>query len=126
MGNDDSIGSPRRGHSGSLGAMSTPRRAITTALTAIALALAAASASAAAGGQRFQLYGHGTLTVEQPAQTSANMQLKAYLTPEDAAIAALPPLQEGGGFALIASVTTTALVCYADTIFRDDFDADGG
>jgi len=73
-----------------------------------------------------QLSGSGTLTVEQPAQTRADMRLKAYLMPKDAAIAALPPLQEGGGFALIASVTAQSLVCYADTIFRDDFDGDGG
>ena len=75
--------------------------------------------------QRFQLSGSGTLTLDQPVQKSGNLQLKAYLTSKDAALAALPPVQEGGGFALIASASSASLVCYNDTIFRDDFDGDG-
>jgi len=126
MGNDCSIGAPRRAHSGSLVARLPLQHAIATSLMVIAFVFAAATASAAAEELRFQLSGYGTLAFGRPPQTSADMQLKAYLTPKDAAIAALPPLQEGGGFALIASVTATSLVCYADTIFRDDFDADGG
>jgi len=121
-----SIGSHLRRRPGSFGEIAKPLHAIALALTGIACTSAAANAGVAADGQRFQLSGSGTLTVEQPAQTSADMRLKAYLLPKDAAIAALPPLQEGGGFALIASVKAQSLVCYADTIFRDDFDGDGG
>ncbi|KAB2899830.1 MAG: hypothetical protein DWB45_03855 [Xanthomonadales bacterium] len=32
------------------------------------------------------------------------------------------PLQEGSGFALIARLAVTPLVCYGDTIFRDGLD----
>jgi len=84
-----------------------------------------AHAGAVEAGQRFQLSGYGTISANPPPQKSMDFQLKAYLTPKDAAIAALPPLQEGGGFALIARATTPALVCYNDTIFRNDYDGDG-
>jgi hypothetical protein len=76
---------------------------------------------------RFQLAGSGTLAFDQPVQSDGLLRLKAYLTPADAALAASPPVQEDGNrFALMASATTQASVCYNDTIFRDDFDGDGG
>jgi hypothetical protein len=75
--------------------------------------------------QRFQLSGTGTLTPDQPVQKSGNIQLKAYLTSKDAALAALPPVQESSGFALMAKLAAKPSVCYNDTIFRDDFDGDG-
>jgi hypothetical protein len=71
------------------------------------------------------LAGSGTLSLDQSVQKSGNVQLKAYLTPSDAAISAPPLVQEGGGFALMAGLTAASLVCYNDTIFRDDFDGDG-
>jgi len=92
------------------------------AIFGAASAIAAESASA----RRFQLSGSATLTLDQPAQSDGIMRLKAYLTPKDAAIAVLPPVQEGGGFAMIARATSSVSVCYNDTIFRDDFDGDGG
>jgi hypothetical protein len=74
--------------------------------------------------QRFELSGSGTLVLDQPVQKNANLRLKAYMTPKDA-VAAIAPVQEGSGFALIASVSNAQSVCYNDTIFRDDFDGDG-
>ena len=35
-------------------------------------------------------------------------------------------MQEGGRFVLMARSMAVAQVCYNDTIFRDDFDGDGG
>ena len=84
-----------------------------------------ASAATAPEPPRFQLVGSGTLQFDQPVQQTGNVQLKAYLTPSDARNAASPSLQEGGGFALTANLSAASLVCYNDTIFRDDFDADG-
>ncbi|MDR3386215.1 MAG: hypothetical protein P4L92_04115 [Rudaea sp.] len=83
----------------------------------------AASATTASQPPRFQLVGSGTLTVDQPVLKNGNVKIKAHLTPSDAASA--PSVQEGGGFALIANLSAASLVCYNDTIFRDDFDGDG-
>lgn len=125
MRSDRSIGPRTRRPCDAFGAMSALWRAIATSVIAIAFASAAA-ANATADNQRFQLSGYGTLTVDQQSQENGNIRLRAYLTPKDAAIAASPPLQEGGHFAMIAGLTAQSLVCYADTIFRNDFDADGG
>jgi hypothetical protein len=73
----------------------------------------------------FQLSGPAELTPAQPVQKGASMELRARIEPGDAAVAALPPVQEGGGFALIARASVPALVCYNDTIFRNDYDGDG-
>jgi len=52
------------------------------------------------------------------------LRLNAVLTP--AAIpAGAPLLQSDGRFALRATLGAASLVCYADTIFRDNFDGDG-
>jgi len=91
----------------------------------VAVASFAAFATDASGQPRFELTGSGTLSLDQSVQKSGNVQLKAYLTPSDAAISASPPVQDGGGFALMAGLTAASLVCYNDTIFRDDFDGDG-
>jgi hypothetical protein len=81
----------------------------------------AASATSASDSQRFQLAGSGTLTLDQPLQKSGNVQLSAYLTPT----ALSPPTLEGGTFSLTALLSTSSLVCYNDTIFRDGFDGTG-
>jgi hypothetical protein len=83
------------------------------------------SAASPPDSPRFRLNGTGTLQLDQSVQKSGNVKLKAYLSPTDAAISASPPVQEGGGFALMASFAAASLVCYNDTIFRDDFDGDG-
>jgi hypothetical protein len=85
----------------------------------------AASATTASDPPRFQLAGSGTLQLDPLVQKSGNVQLKAYLTPNDAAISASLPAQEGGKFSLAALLSTSSLVCYNDTIFRDGFDGTG-
>jgi hypothetical protein len=90
-----------------------------------AFASFAASATSASELPRFRLVGVGTLTLDKPTLKSGNVHLKADLTPSDAAISSAPPAQEGGGYALMANLAAASLVCYNDTIFRDDFDGDG-
>ena len=85
----------------------------------------AAAATSGPGLQQYQLAGSGTLTLDQPTLKSTNVQIKAYLTPRDSALSASPPAQEGGRFSLTALLSTSSLVCYNDTIFRDGFDGTG-
>jgi hypothetical protein len=85
----------------------------------------AAFATSASELPRFQLVGTGTLTLDLPMLKSGNVQVKATLTPIDAAVVSSPPVQEGGRFALMADLSTASLVCYNDTIFRDGFDGTG-
>jgi hypothetical protein len=73
---------------------------------------------------RYELSGTGTLSRDAPVQQSNNLRLKAMLSPT-AIPADAPTLQSDGRFALNATLAAASLVCYADTIFRDDFDADG-
>jgi hypothetical protein len=89
------------------------------------IASLAASATSAAETPRFQLVGSGTLQLDQPGQKSGNVLLRAYSTPTGAAFAASQPMQEGGTFSLTALLSTSSLVCYNDTIFRDGFDGTG-
>ena len=73
---------------------------------------------------RFELSGSATLRPDPPILRSERLRLKAVLTP--AAIpAGAPLLQSDGRFALRATLGAASLVCYADTIFRDNFDGDG-
>jgi|SRR5450432_317844 len=74
---------------------------------------------------RFQLLGSGSLQLDQPVQKTGNLRLKAHLTPAGVALADSVPVQEGGVFALMASLAGASTACYNDTIFRDDFDGDG-
>ena len=90
-----------------------------------AVASFAALATGPSERPRFELAGSGTLTLDQSVQKSGSVQLKAYLTPSDAVTSASPRVQEDGGFSLSANLAATSLVCYNDTIFRDDFDGDG-
>jgi hypothetical protein len=98
--------------------------ACASAVTLGSLLIFATWAHAASDTPRFTLSGAGALSLER-VQRTATLELKANLTSPDAAVAALPPLQEGGGFALIARASGSASVCYNDTIFRDDYDGDG-
>ena len=94
-------------------------------LVAAAVACTPAFAANAPPAGRFRLSGTGTLRAGPAVQANAKLRLNATLLPVDAAIAASPPVQEDGRFALMASISATPLVCYNDTIFRDDFDGDG-
>ena len=74
---------------------------------------------------RFQLVGSSTLTLDQAVHRGGDLQIKAYLTSTETSSAASSPAQEGGRFSLNALLSTSSIVCYNDTIFRDDFDGDG-
>jgi len=74
--------------------------------------------------QRFELNGAGTLALDSPVQLSGAFRLRAALSPSGIA-AETPAIQSNGRFALSASLAAASLVCYSDTIFRDDFDDDG-
>ena len=52
------------------------------------------------------------------------MDVKAMLSASVAAPAA-PSIQSNFRFALSGTLAAASLVCYNDTIYRDDFDADG-
>jgi len=92
------------------------------------IAVTFASIAAANGtpdAQRFQLAGSGTLTLDQPVQKSADLRIKAYLSPGDFARSPSSSVLKGGRFALSATLATSSLVCFNDTIFRDSFDGTG-
>ncbi len=95
------------------------------ALVGVLLISGNTAAAATPDAQRFQLAGSGTLKPDQPLLKSGNVQLRAYLVPAGAAPAASTIVQAGGPFALSAILETASLVCFNDTIFRDDFDGDG-
>jgi hypothetical protein len=92
-----------------------------TALIAV-LALSAVHASAQPA--RFSIAGEGQQAVDAPAQSNDRFALKAQLAgPVDASTAL--STQAGDRFSLTALLSTSSLVCYNDTIFRDGFDGTG-
>jgi hypothetical protein len=88
------------------------------------IAPTAAFAAESASAHRYEIRGAGTLTLDAPRQSNGGLLLKAELSPP-----ATPPvhqtLQLNGRFALSATLAASSLVCFNDTIFRDDFDGDG-
>ena len=103
------------------------RHASRARVVAVAFVLIAANAAFAAEStvqHRFDLHGTGVLKPAVSAQRNGSLQLKATLSPAGAGNAA-PAMQSGGGFQMTAILITSSLVCYNDTIFRDDFDGDG-
>jgi hypothetical protein len=85
----------------------------------------AASESNAPVVPRFQLEGSGIVTVDQAVQKSATVQLRAFLTPDDAGEGATSNVVQGNRFAVSATLSAASLVCYNDTIFRDGFNGTG-
>lgn len=71
-----------------------------------------------------KLSGSAALKADQPQQHGGAFALKAYLTQQPAASTSAP-VQQGGAFAMIGKLAAVPLICYGDTIFRDDFDGDG-
>ena len=107
--------------------MRTQHRYLIDAGLAAILAIAANYTFAADAGaaHRYALHGAGTLQVEAPAQRGGSLSLRAALSPASVRTATPAPLA-GGRFALSASLGSEKPgICYSDTIFRDDFDADG-
>jgi hypothetical protein len=78
-----------------------------------------------AGRARFQLEGSGIATMNQSVQKSAHIQLRAFLTPDDAGEGTTSNVAQGERFAVSATFSAASLVCYNDTIFRDGFDGTG-
>jgi hypothetical protein len=85
--------------------------------------VSAVSAVEASSTQRFELSGSGTLTLDAPLQQTGSLRLKAALVPNRVAVER--PKLSAGSFALTATLAASSLVCYNDTIFRNDFDGDG-
>jgi hypothetical protein len=82
-----------------------------------------ASAADSTVPHRFVLTGSGTLALDAPVQQNGALRLKAMLSAATAQ--AWPVAQSDARFALTGTLAAVSLVCYSDTIFRDDFDADG-
>jgi len=102
------------------------RYRIDMALAAILTIATNSTFAADAGGtSRYALHGAGTLQVDAPAQRGGSLRLRATLSPASLQTAT-PALLASGRFALSATLGPDKPgICYSDTIFRDDFDADG-
>ena len=90
----------------------------------LAIAANCAFAADSTSAHRYQLDGAGTIALDTLVQYGGGLHLKATLSPSVPAIGT-PLLQSSGRFALTATLAAQSLVCYNDTIFRDDFDGDG-
>ncbi len=92
--------------------------------TALVAPLALSTVHAMAQAESFAIAGEGTLAMDAPAQTNGRFALKAQLvTPAD--LTASLAVRRGERFSLSALLSTSSLVCYNDTIFRDGFDGTG-
>ena len=92
----------------------------------LALLLAnAATAAESTTSHRFTLTGSAVLTHDQAALSDGTLSMRGYLMSKDAPSTAAI-VRDGGRFSIMAKVVAVAQVCYNDTIFRDDFDGDGG
>ena len=92
-----------------------------TILAAAATGAAAADPAPAAG--RFRLSGSASVLVTPPPQRAGPIELRASLSA--GAGAGGVRAQSGGSFELLATLTTSSLACYYDTIFRDAFEGSG-
>ncbi len=101
------------------------RTLVVAALVCAALLSGSASATDAAP-HRFSMRGAATITRDSPTLHGDTLSLRADLAPSNAALSSSAVVQDGGQFTLMANAVAVSLVCYNDTIFRDDFDGDGG
>ena len=74
-------------------------------------------------GDRARVRMAAKLTSTSAVQTGGSFVLTARLARNDSAQRA--PMHEGGAFKMTGALVAAPTVCYADTIFRDDFDGDG-
>ncbi len=74
---------------------------------------------------RFSVEGSASVTRDARVLAGDRFTMRGELVSSDAPSSA-PIVQEGGRFVLMARSMAVAQVCYNDTIFRDDFDGDGG
>jgi len=89
------------------------------------LALLAGMSAHAEQAQRFTLTGTASVSRDQSVLSDGKLSLRGYLQSRDAPSRAAI-VQDGGRFTIMAKTVAVAQVCYNDTIFRDDFDGDGG
>ncbi|MBS0557338.1 MAG: hypothetical protein JSR27_07990 [Proteobacteria bacterium] len=88
----------------------------------LALIAAALLAGSSAFAGQFSLSGTARLSQDAPTQANSRYSLRAQLNTPAASSAVV---QTGARYTLFAALTAASLVCYNDTIFRDDFDGDG-
>jgi hypothetical protein len=89
-------------------------------LTVLTSVVSAASAQSA----RFDIAGGASIVADATVQNDARYALKAQLVVAESTSAAVTT-QSDARFALNAVLSTSSLVCYNDTIFRDGFDGTG-
>jgi len=90
----------------------------------VSIATKGAFATEPASANRYRIDGAGTIALDVPVQRNGSLRLQAALSPS-APTSGAPALQSTGRFALTATLAAQSLVCYNDTIYRDDFDGDG-
>ena len=93
----------------------------TVLLGLFGLALSCSEVSAVEPAPRYTVTGFGTLSFDPPAQKDGRLQLEASLSP----LAAQSAPESTDRFFLTGTLSSTSLVCYYDTIFRDSFDGNG-
>ncbi|MBX3690343.1 hypothetical protein [Dokdonella sp.] len=90
---------------------------VTGAIAANAATKAAPGLPATNSGQRFSISA-SLVPTAAPTARGNGLELKSRLSSGSSG----PPVQEAGGFALIARLAVSPLVCYGDTIFKDGFE----
>lgn len=98
------------------------------AITALALAFAAvtdAGINPADAAAQFELRVDASRSREVQLQRGGRFELQAEMSVELQQPSVAPAPLAGGAYILDAVASTSSLVCYNDTIFRDDFDGDG-
>lgn len=90
----------------------------------VAIGLNATFATESTAQHRYELSGSATLTLDPPMLQNGGLKLNATLAPSGS-IGTAPAAQSGGSFLMTGILSPQSLVCYNDTIFRDDFDGDG-
>jgi len=90
-------------------------------------ALLASWVAVAAGADdpRFSVTGTASLAQSAPAQSGGAFALRGELQRADVGAMAAPARTSASRFAIAAAAAPASLVCYNDTIFRDDLDGDG-
>ena len=89
-------------------------------ILAFAIALALVHSTSA---NEFSLSGDMRLSQPATVQANARYSLRAGLSTSSSTAGAVA--QFDARYSLLGALSATSLVCYNDTIFRDDFDGDG-
>ena len=106
----------------SIGHVFCDTRSRTQATIGLALLAGFLSTSLAANPPRFELSGSGSLDGTSETSHGHAMEIAAVLTLADPA---QRTTRAGARFDMSAALSSRSIVCYDDTIFRDDFDGDG-